>query len=134
MNSLTTMKTSYDYGLVALSVLLAMVTSYAALELAGRVTSARGRVRSRWLGCGAVVMGLGIWAMHCVGMLALSMPVAVSYHLPTVILSLLAAIAASAVVLFVVSRTKISVWQEIAGSIVTGSGLAAMHYIGMAAM
>ncbi|MGB8986186.1 MAG: diguanylate cyclase [Candidatus Sulfotelmatobacter sp.] len=134
MNSFTTMKTSYDYGLVALSVLLAMVTSYAALELAGRVTSARGRVRSRWLGCGAVVMGLGIWAMHCVGMLALSMPVAVSYHLPTVILSLLAAIAASAVVLFVVSRTKISVWQEIAGSIVTGSGLAAMHYIGMAAM
>jgi diguanylate cyclase (GGDEF)-like protein/PAS domain S-box-containing protein len=134
MNSLTAMKTSYDYGLVALSVLLAMVTSYAALELAGRVTSARGRVRSRWLGCGAVVMGLGIWAMHCVGMLALSMPVAVSYHLPTVILSLLAAIAASAVVLFVVSRTKISVWQEIAGSIVTGSGLAAMHYIGMAAM
>jgi diguanylate cyclase (GGDEF)-like protein/PAS domain S-box-containing protein len=134
MNSLTTMKTSYDYGLVALSVLLAMVTSYAALELAGRVTSARGRVRSLWLGCGAVVMGLGIWAMHCVGMLALSMPVAVSYHLPTVILSLLAAIAASAVVLFVVSRTKISVWQEIAGSIVTGSGLAAMHYIGMAAM
>jgi diguanylate cyclase (GGDEF)-like protein/PAS domain S-box-containing protein len=134
MNSLTVMKTSYDYGLVALSVLLAMVTSYAALELAGRVTSARGRVRALWLGCGAVVMGLGIWAMHCVGMLALNMPIAVSYHLPTVILSLLAAIAASAVALFVVSRTRMSLWQEIAGSIVMGSGLAAMHYIGMAAM
>jgi len=35
---------------------------------------------------------------------------------------------------FVVSRAKISVWQEIAGSIVLGSGIAAMHYIGMAAM
>ncbi len=134
MNPATAMKTSYDYGLVALSVLLAMFASYAALELAGRVTSARGRVRILWLGCGAIVMGLGIWAMHYVGMLALNMPITVSYHLPTVILSLLAAIAASAVALFVVSRAKISLWQEIGGSVVMGGGVAAMHYIGMAAM
>ena len=136
MNSVTAIaiKTSYDYGLVALSVLLAMFASYAALEPAGRVTSARGRVRGLWLGCGAIVMGLGIWAMHYVGMLALHVPITVSYHLPTVTLSLLAAIAASAVALFVVSRAKISIWQEIGGSVVMGSGIAAMHYIGMAAM
>ncbi|HZW81266.1 MAG TPA: diguanylate cyclase [Candidatus Deferrimicrobiaceae bacterium] len=134
MNSVTAMKTSYDYGLVDLSVVLAMFASYAALELAGRVASARGRVRALWLCCGAIVMGLGIWAMHYVGMLALNMPITVSYHLPTVTLSLLAAIAASAVALFVVSRAKISAWQEIAGSVVMGSGIAAMHYIGMAAM
>ncbi|MGA9510930.1 MAG: diguanylate cyclase [Candidatus Sulfotelmatobacter sp.] len=134
MNSFTAMKTSYDYGLVTLSVLLAMFASYAALELAGRVTSARGRVRALWLVCGAVVMGLGIWAMHYVDMLAADIPVTVSYHLPTVILSLLAAIAAAAVALFVVSRTKLSVWQEIGGSIVMGSGIVAMHYVGMAAM
>jgi diguanylate cyclase (GGDEF)-like protein/PAS domain S-box-containing protein len=134
MNSMTAMKTSYDYGLVALSVALAMVASYAALELAGRVTSARGRVRALWLGCGATVMGLGIWAMHYVGILALNMPITVSYHLPTVVLSLLAAIAASVVALFVVSRTRISVWQEVAGCIVMGGGIGAMHYIGMAAM
>ncbi|MGB7602733.1 MAG: diguanylate cyclase [Candidatus Sulfotelmatobacter sp.] len=134
MNSVTAMKTSYDYGLVAFSVLLAMFASYAALELAGRVTSARGRVRALWLGCGAIVMGLGIWAMHYVGMLALDMPITVSYHLPTVALSLLAAIAASAVALFVVSRAKISMWQEIGGSVAMGGGIAAMHYIGMAAM
>lgn len=72
--------------------------------------------------------------MHYVGMLALDMPITVFYYLPTVILSLLAAIAASAVALFVVSRPKISVWQEIGGSIVMGIGIAAMHYIGMAAI
>jgi diguanylate cyclase (GGDEF)-like protein/PAS domain S-box-containing protein len=79
-------------------------------------------------------MGLGIWAMHYVGMLALTMPMPVAYHLPTVLLSLLAAIAASAVALFVVSRATMSLWQEISGSIVMGSGIAASHYIGMAAM
>jgi len=131
---MTVLHGSYDYRLVALSIMLAMLASYAALDLAGRVTSAHGWARTIWLNAGAVAMGLGIWAMHYVGMLALSTPVPVSYHLPTVELSLLAAIAASAVALFVVSRPKISIWLEIAGSVVMGSGIAAMHYIGMAAM
>jgi NO-binding membrane sensor protein with MHYT domain len=63
MNSFTVVKGSYDYGLVALSIVLAMFTSYAALDLAGRVASARGRVRAAWLGCGAAVMGWGIWSI-----------------------------------------------------------------------
>jgi len=90
--------------------------------------------RAVWLGAGAAAMGLGIWAMHYVGMLALIMPIPVFYHLPTVLLFLLAAIAASGVALHVVSRTKLNLWQEAAGSLVMGSGIAAMHYIGMAAM
>ena len=133
MNSVTAMQGSYDGKLVALSIVLAMFASYAALDLAGRVTSARGRVRALWLACGTAAMGLGVWATHFVGMLAISMPTVVSYHVPTVALSLLAAIAASAVALFVVSRPKIRGWQQVAGSIVMGSGVAAMHYIGMAA-
>src|SRR5580658_3440022 len=134
MDSMITLHGSYDYRLVALSVVLALFASYAALDLAGRVASTRGRARVLWLGCGAAAMGWGIWAMHYVGMLALSMPIAVSYHLPTVMISWLAASAASGVALFVASRAKMSVWQEIAGSVVMGSGIAAMHYIGMAAM
>jgi diguanylate cyclase (GGDEF)-like protein/PAS domain S-box-containing protein len=134
MNSMTIANGSYDYRLVMLSIVLAMFASYAALDLAGRVTSARGWVRAIWLSGGAAAMGLGIWAMHYVGMLALTMPMPVVYHLPTVVLSLLAAIAASGVALFVVSRPKMSVWQEITGSVVMGSGIGAMHYIGMAAM
>ena len=79
-------------------------------------------------------MGLGIWAMHYIGMLAFHLPVPVLYDVPTVIVSLLAAIAASAVALFVVSRNTLTVLSVVAGSIVMGSGIAAMHYIGMAAM
>jgi diguanylate cyclase (GGDEF)-like protein/PAS domain S-box-containing protein len=134
MNSTAAINGSYDYRLVALSVALAMFASYAALDLAGRVTSSQGRVRIFWLSAGAAAMGLGIWSMHYVGMLALTMPMPVFYHLPTVALSLLAAIFASAVALFAVSRLQISFWEEILGSMVMGSGIAAMHYIGMAAM
>jgi PAS domain S-box-containing protein len=67
-------------------------------------------------------------------MLALIMPIPVFYHLPTVLISLLAAIAASGVALHVVSRPQLNLWQQVAGSVIMGSGIAAMHYIGMAAM
>jgi len=95
---------SYDYRLVAVSVVLAVVSSYAALDLARCVTSALGWARVLWLSGGACAMGLGIWAMHYVGMLALDMPMPVYYHYPTVGLSLLAAIFASAVALFIISQ------------------------------
>src|SRR5271165_3087818 len=95
---------SYNDRLVTLSVVIAMLASYAALDLAGRVTSSRDGVRRVWLAGGAIAMGIGIWSMHYVGMLAFRLPVPVQYDWPTVLLSLLAAIFASAVALFVVSR------------------------------
>jgi two-component system, sensor histidine kinase and response regulator len=125
---------SYDYRLVALSIFIAILASYAAFDLAGRVTSAHGRARLLWLSGGATAMGVGIWAMHYIGMLAFQLPVPVQYDWPTVLLSLLAAIFASAVALFVVSRRKMGLFQATAGSIFMGGGIAAMHYIGMEAM
>ena len=70
---------SYNYGLVVLSVLISIIASYAALDLAGRVTSALGRSRLLWLTGGATAMGIGIWSMHYIGMLAFHLPVPVKY-------------------------------------------------------
>ena len=125
---------SYNYHLVTLSVLIAIFASYAALELAARVTAARGRVRLVWLAGGAIAMGVGIWSMHYIGMLAFSLPVPVLYDWPTVLLSLIAAVFASVVALFVVSRTTMGWPQALAGSAIMGGGIATMHYTGMAAM
>ena len=125
---------SYNYALVALSVLIAMFASYAALDLAGRVTAARGWTRAVWLLGGAGAMGTGIWSMHYIGMLAFILPIPVAYHWPTVLLSLLAAILASVIALYVVSRPKMGVSRAVAGSVLMGAGIASMHYIGMAAM
>jgi methyl-accepting chemotaxis protein PixJ len=125
---------SYDYSEVANSVLIAMVASYAALDLAARVTAAKGGIRLAWLSGGAIAMGLGIWAMHFKGMLAFHLPIPVAYHWPTVLASLLLAFLASAVALYVASRHKIAPVAALTGSIFMGAGIAGMHYIGMAAM
>jgi PAS domain S-box-containing protein len=124
----------YDYRLVALSVLISVVASFAALDLGGRVTASRGSVRSIWLMGGAAAMGIGIWSMHYIGMLAYTLPVPVFYHWPTVLLSLLAATLASAVALFVVSRNEMGPLRIAIGGLLMGSGIAAMHYVGMDAM
>ena len=125
---------SYNYALVALSVLIAMFAAYAALYLAGRVTAANGWNRAVWLLGGACAMGTGIWSMHYIGMLAFILPVPVAYDWPTVLLSLLAAVLASVVALGVVSRQKMGWFRALAGSVLMGAGIASMHYIGMAAM
>ena len=125
---------SYNYSLVALSVFIAVFASYAALDLASRVTAAGGWTRALWLLGGACAMGTGIWSMHYIGMLAFILPIPVAYHWPTVLLSLFAAILASAIALYVVSRQKMGASQAVAGSVLMGAGIAGMHYIGMAAM
>jgi PAS domain S-box-containing protein len=125
---------SYNYALVALSVLIAMFASYVALDLGGRVTAAGGWTRAVWLLGGAGAMGTGIWSMHYIGMLAFILPIPVAYHWPTVLLSLFAAILASVIALYAVSRQKMSASRAVAGSVLMGAGIASMHYIGMAAM
>jgi len=124
----------YDWSLVALSVAIAIGASYAALDLAGRVSTARGRARTLWLTGGAASMGLGIWAMHYIGMLAFRLPIPIAYDLPLVAVSLLAAFAASAVALYVVGRRRLTPAYLTGGSLAMGSGIVAMHYIGMRAM
>jgi len=128
------MTTHHDPWLVALSVLIAVVASYAALDLAGRVSSARGGARLAWIVGGATAMGVGIWAMHFVGMLGFALGVPVLYDVPTVLLSLFAAVLASAIALYVASCTGMTWRTALPGGLMMGTGIAAMHYIGMAAM
>lgn len=117
-----------------MSAAIAVSASYAALDITDRVTAAQRGARLWWLGGGALAMGLGIWAMHYVAMLAFTLPVPVFYHYPTVIVSLLASVAASAVALFTVSREQMRAKLFLIAAAIMGGGIAAMHYIGMAAM
>jgi PAS domain S-box-containing protein len=129
-----TLQSHYDLRLVSLSVVIAVVASYTALDLASRVTAALGRARVMWLAGGATAMGIGIWSMHYVGMLAFKLPVPVHYHVPTALASLVAAVLASAFALWVVSRQEMRMGHAIRGSVVMGLGIAGMHYTGMVSM
>jgi len=125
----------YTFSLVVFSVLISIGASHAALSLSERVRVAiTPRLRRLWLTSGSVAMGVGIWSMHYLGMLALKLPVPVYYCWPTVLLSMLLAIAASSVALNVVSREKLPLPRLLIGGLLMGAGIGAMHYTGMAAM
>ncbi|MBV9759831.1 MAG: PAS domain S-box protein [Acidobacteriaceae bacterium] len=124
----------YDYRLVALSIFIAIFAAYAAVGLAERVTAAKGGWKGAWIAGGACAMGLAIWSMHYVGMLAFELPVAIRYDIGLVLASMIAAIGASAIALVFVSQESLSRLQLSCGAIAMGSGIAGMHYIGMAAM
>ena len=125
---------AYDYRLVAVSVAIAILSAYAALDLAERVTASRTWLRKVWLTSGSGVMGFGIWSMHYLGMLAFKIHANVLYDVPTVLLSLCAAIVASAIALFTASQETMGRRRLAVASFSMGCGIASMHYIGMAAM
>src|SRR5579884_1656338 len=129
-----TMTSSYDMLLVVLSIVVAIVASYTALNLAGRVTAAQGSSRVAWLLGGATAMGIGIWSMHFIAMLAFSLPVPISYNMGITFLSMVAGIIASAIALFIVSRSTMGVLQLTLGGVLMGAGIGTMHYTGMAAV
>jgi diguanylate cyclase len=128
------MSGTYNVWIVALSIAVAVFASYTALDLAGRVTAARGRARKVWLAGGALAMGVGIWSMHFIGMLAYSVPMPMTYDVPTVLASMLVAIVASGVALFVVSRRAMGMLQLLIGGVFMGLGITSMHYTGMVGM
>src|ERR1700720_3948927 len=125
---------TYDPFLVALSILVAAFASYTALDLGGRVAAARGLARRVWLAAAAITMGGGIWSMHFVAMLAFIMPTPMSYDIGLTTLSLVVAIFVTGGGFYVISRHSGSPLRLVLSGIFMGLGIAAMHYIGMAAM
>lgn len=124
----------YDIRLVLFSVAIAMLTAYTTLDLAIRVTDAKSQQRWPWLLGGAIAMGIGIWAMHFIAMLAFSLPIPIEYDWLTVLISVLPAIFASGLALHLVSQPEFGIVRLLIGSLLMGTGISAMHYIGMAAI
>jgi diguanylate cyclase (GGDEF)-like protein len=125
---------TYNYGLVVISVLVAILASYTALDLATRITASRGKTARVWLVGGAFSMGTGIWSMHFLGMLAFSLPIPLGYDVGTTLLSMVIAIVVSGFALHIVTQDSLSLRKLGVAGLVMGLGIASMHYMGMAAM
>lgn len=125
---------TYDSLLVIFSYIIAVMASYTALDLAGRVSTSKGSTKLSWLMFGAASMGMGIWSMHFVGMLALKLPFPIKYDLVIVLISVIAAIGAAFTALYVVGRSELSRSQLLAGGLLLATGITIMHYVGMSAM
>jgi NO-binding membrane sensor protein with MHYT domain/GGDEF domain-containing protein len=124
---------TYDYGLVALSYLIASLAGFVAIEFASRMR-ARSAGRQSWLAGGSLAMGTGIWSMHFVGMTAFSLPVAITYDAWITLLSWGAAVGVSALALYIVGYGNLGRVTLATGALVMGAGICLMHYSGMWAM
>ena len=134
MNHALDLPSDYNYLLALLALVVASCASFCALELVALVAGLPAAARRPWLLLGAGVFGLGVWAMHFIGMLAFSLPTPVGYHLPTVALSLLPAVAAAALALGLATGGPLTPGRLVGGAVLMGVGIGAMHYGGMFAM
>ncbi|CAM2171686.1 two-component system, NtrC family, sensor kinase [Burkholderia latens] len=126
---------TYNPPLVLLSLVIATLASYTALDLAAFISLLDNpRLKRAWLAGGAAAMGTGIWSMHFVGMLALSLPVPLGYALPDTGASLAIAVLVSYFALNVVTRARLNGGRLLGGGALMGAGIVGMHYTGMAAM
>jgi diguanylate cyclase (GGDEF)-like protein len=124
----------YDPWVVVASLLVATFASYVALDLSRRVrTRERGAAFAWWVG-GSLAMGTGIWAMHFVGMLAFSLPIALGYTRLLTFISWCAGVGVSAIALGVASHGALTPARLATGSLTMGAGICAMHYLGMGAL
>lgn len=128
------LESSYNEVLVACSIIIAVLASYTALNMASRVSSASGRAAVLWLIGGSIAMGFGIWSMHFIGMLAFRLPIELGYDVPLTLLSLVIAIACSAFALYLVCQDTLPLRRLLSGGLLMGLGVASMHYIGMEAL
>jgi diguanylate cyclase (GGDEF)-like protein len=126
---------TYNLWLVALSLAVATLASYTALDLSGRIALlGNTRLRFTWLAGGATAMGIGIWSMHFIGVLSFSLPIPVGYDFGLTGASLVIAILASGFALYVITSAQLTWRRLVTGSILVGLGIAGMHYTGDAAM
>ncbi len=125
----------YDPVLVGLSITIAVFAAYAALLVSKRISHATtARTQHLWTAIGGLCLGLGIWAMHFVGMLAFSLPCASSYNATGTLLSTIPGILASTLAIKIISSRSLSPARIALGGLLIGTGIGTMHYAGMQAM
>ncbi|KFD17070.1 putative bifunctional diguanylate cyclase/phosphodiesterase [Tatumella ptyseos] len=126
---------SWDKWLVLISLLIAFIASFTALDTAGRVASSQGWKARFWLAGGGTAMGIGVWSMHFIGMLAMKFPMPMHYSIGYTGVSLLLVIVASIVALQQVVSQQHLGWERLTrGALLLGSGIVGMHYLGMYAL
>jgi diguanylate cyclase len=128
------MHSSYSSWLVSLSIGVAILVSFTSLRLASRVAESEAAAGRLWLILGAVSMGVGIWAMHFIGMLAFTLPIQLHYSIAITFASLGAAVVTSGFAIKIASSRQLGLARHMLCSLVMGLGIVTMHYTGMRAI
>lgn len=129
-----TLTVSYDVVLVVLSIVIAIIGSYTAVDLAGQIPVAQEQARKLWLTGGTLALGITIWAAHFIATLAYQLPIGMACNFSIVFLSMAVAIVGSGAGLFVVSRQPLGRLTLLAAGVFIGLGISGMHFTAMTAM
>lgn len=124
----------YNIWIVLLSFALAATAAFSALNLITQVSNSTRKLRQLWLISGASVLGSGIWVVHYIGIVANRFPFEINYYPDRAILSLLVGILFSYLTFQITSMPQVSDRRLIIGGILLGTGISAVHYIGMSSM
>jgi PAS domain S-box-containing protein/diguanylate cyclase (GGDEF)-like protein len=121
--------------LIVLSLMVAFISSWSAFYMAYANRQANSLTHRRVsLACASMVLGLGIWAMHFIGMLAMPLPQLIAYDLGLTALSILPGMLAAWLALHFMQTPNPSTARIVGGGALVGLGIAVMHYCGIAAM
>jgi len=118
----------FNVGVTVISLLIAVVVVFGGLLIVGL-----GQPRNRNVVIAGVITGLGVSAMHYVGMAAIEIQASMTYSIPLVALSVLIGIVAATAALWAALRLR-GLWSTVGASLIFGVGVSAMHYTGVAAM
>nr|WP_259548190.1 bifunctional diguanylate cyclase/phosphodiesterase [Heyndrickxia oleronia] len=125
---------SYNFYIVALSIVIAVLASFSALNIVGKISYTEGKAKFFWLLAGSFVMGSGVWSMHFVGMLALDYHMKMEYDVRLTLFSMLASFLSSLIAFYIMKEKDINWYKIVIGGVFMGGGIVTMHYMGMAAM
>jgi NO-binding membrane sensor protein with MHYT domain len=129
---------NFTYGLLTpvLGYVMSCMGAFLGLRCTTRARPFGGRVRAKWLLLGGVSIGTtGVWLMHFIAMLGFTIPgETIYYNVPVTILSLLVVVGIVCVGLLIVGFGRDRYRSLLLGGLITGIGVAVMHYLGMAAM
>lgn len=120
--------------LVIVSIIVAIMASYAVFDLGRRASSTAGRWACGWHLGGALTVAIGLWTMHVIAILASPQALAIAQQPPLVPVSLIVAAACALPALALVARPRPSVIRVVVAGMLLGIALASMHYTAMAAV
>lgn len=124
---------SYYLYLVIISVMVAILASYASINLASKIED--NSWRDRWiLLVSSAVMGGGIWTMHFIGMEAYHLDIPVTYDIRLVILSFFLPVVSTMFSYWLFWQNQKRKSYLSLSSVIMGLGIAGMHYTGMKSM
>lgn len=126
---------SWDPVLIGISFVVAFIASFIALDSAGKVAISSRRESTFWRLSGGATLGMGIWSMHFIGMLAMKMNMPINYHVPLTAFSFFIALASATLAINIaISGKTLSIKRLSIATSVLSTGVVTMHYVGMAAI